>query len=249
MRPRAGGSGGSSGSCFWAFYSGNPGSAGSMAPRAWATPWAPTGGRDLANFTAAGYSRRAVAMASKLLRAAVAVALVAVVRGAHLPPDTGGGRRQWRRRLRGGGWVGWRRWWRFVRLYVFKSTVTINTATIASGQAGNGGNGANGAVGGRAGNGSAAGGGSVDAAGGGRGANGKRRQLRCGRWRHGWPKLRHLCAGRDGYDQQRSGLGGCIRQRRQWRQSNPQGSAVASASGFRRTSWPAKVRLILSVRC
>ncbi|MFO0621705.1 MAG: hypothetical protein U0745_09935 [Polyangia bacterium] len=85
-------------------------------------------------------------------RAVVVVAQAALTQ--RLPTPSGGG---------GGGSFG---------VYIFKSTVTINTATVASGQAGNGGNGANGAVGGSAGTGSAGGAGSENSAGGGRGANG-----------------------------------------------------------------------------
>lgn len=175
--PGAGGSGGSSGSCFLGLYSGNPGSAGSDGAAGvdgtlGAQPVAVT----LANFTAAGYSPASGGDGKQGTPGSGGGGGGAGGGGSGAltcTPDTGGGGGGGGAGgcaaavgLGGGGGGG------SFGLYVFKSTVTINTATIASGQAGNGGNGANGAVGGRAGNGSAAGGGSVDAAGGGRGANG-----------------------------------------------------------------------------
>jgi hypothetical protein len=175
--PGTGGSGGSSGSCFPGLYSGNPGSAGTDGAAGvdgtlGAQPVAVTP----TNFTAAGYTPAGGGDGKPGTNGSGGGGGGAGGGGSGsigCTADTGGGGGGGGGGgcaapvgLGGGGGGG------SFGVYVFKSTVTLNTATIASGQAGNGGNGANGAAGGTAGTGAGAGTGSGDSAGGGRGGNG-----------------------------------------------------------------------------
>ena len=171
-----GGGGGSSGDCLPGFYSGKGGSGGTDgAAGADGTLGTQPVAVSSANFTAAGYSPASGGDGRPGGNGSGAGGGGAGGGGAGgiCKPDAGGGGGGGgaggcaaAAGLGGGGGGG------SFGIYVFKSTVTLNTATLASGQAGNGGTGANGAVGGSAGTGATGGAGSEDSAGGGRGANG-----------------------------------------------------------------------------
>ncbi|MBL8633097.1 MAG: hypothetical protein JNM40_07715 [Myxococcales bacterium] len=174
--PGTGGGGGSSGDCFPGFYKGNSGSGGTDGGAgADGTLGTQPVAVSASNFTAAGYTPASGGDGKPGTNGSGAGGGGAGGGGAGgaCKPDAGGGGGGGGAGgcaaapgLGGGGGGG------SFGVYIFKSTVTLNSVSLASGQAGNGGTGANGAIGGSAGTGSGGGAGSEDSAGGGRGANG-----------------------------------------------------------------------------